>query len=129
MSELENQERQYRLILQQSVEARMRAMQEKIALAFTFCSTVEIEVRYGDTDRAMGLLHKLRSTVEGLTDHINNPGHVSGKQSKEFQEELVQLRNRLVMLESQNEQRRSHGPGGRIPRATSIHLSREGKSL
>jgi len=83
----------------------MRAIQEKLSLAFTFCSTVEIEIRYGHLDRAKGLLNKLCSTVETLTDHINNPAHDSGKQRNEFQKQLVQLRKRLLLLESQIEQR------------------------
>ena len=83
----------------------MRSIQEKISVAFTFCSTVEIEIKYGHSDRAKELLNKLRSTVESLTDHVNHPGHVSGKQRKEFQEQLLQLRKRLTTLESQIEQR------------------------
>ena len=79
----------------------MRSIQEKISIAFTFCSTVEIEIRYGQVDRATDLLSKLRATVEALTDHINNPEHVSGKQRNEFQKQLLQLRKRILMLESQ----------------------------
>jgi len=81
----------------------MRSIQEKITLAFTFCSTVEIEIIHGHPDKAKALRHKLRSTVEVLTDHVNNPAHVSGKQSKEFREQLVQLRKRLMRLESRLE--------------------------
>jgi len=90
-------------VLQSSVETRMRSIQEKITLALTFCSTVEIEITHGHPDNAKSLLHKLRSTVDVLTDHVNNPAHVSGKRSKEFREQLVQLRKRLMRLESRLE--------------------------
>jgi len=83
----------------------MRSIQEKISIAFTFCATVETQIRYGHFDRAKELVNKLRSTAEALTDHINNPAHVSGKQRKQFQEQLVQLRKRIAMIESQIEQR------------------------
>jgi len=79
----------------------MRSIKEKISIAFTFSSTVETEIKYGHSDRAKELLNKLRSTVEALTDHINHPGHVSGKRRKEFQQQLLQLRKRLLLLESQ----------------------------
>jgi len=101
MDESESQETEWNRVLQRSVEARMRAIQEKISLACTFCSTVEIAIQYGHFDRAKELQHKLRSTVEALTDHLNNPQHVSAQQSMEFREQLVQLRKRLAMLESQ----------------------------
>jgi len=64
----------------------MRPIQEKLSLAFTFCSTVEIEIKYGHSDRAMELLQNLRSTLDASTNHINNPAHISGKQSREFRE-------------------------------------------
>lgn len=105
VSESESQATRYQRVLQSSVETRMRAIQEKLSLAFTFCSTVEIEIKYGHSDRARALLHNLRSKVDALTDHINNPAHVSGKQSREFREQLVQLRKRVLLLESHIEQR------------------------
>jgi len=105
VGESESQETRWSQVLQRSVEMRMRSIQEKISIAFTFCSTVETEIKYGHFDRAKELANKLRSTEEALIAHINNPAHVSGKQSKQFREQLVQLRKRLLMLESQIEQR------------------------
>jgi predicted nucleic acid-binding Zn-ribbon protein len=105
VGESESRETRWSQILQRSVETRMRSIQEKISIAFTFCSTVETEIQYGHFDRAKELLNKLRSTVESLTSHINNPAHVSGKQAKEFREQLVQLRKQLLRLESQIERR------------------------
>ena len=105
MGELDNQKAQYSRVLQSSMETRMRAIQEKLSLAFTFCSTVEIEIKYGHSDRARELVNRLRSTVGNLTDHINDPRHVSGKQSREFREQLVQLKKRLIVIESLIEQR------------------------
>jgi hypothetical protein len=84
VSESESQVTRYGGVLQNSVETRMRAIQEKLSLAFTFCSTMEIEITHGHSDRAKELPHKLSSTMEALTDHINNPAHVSGKQRNEF---------------------------------------------
>ena len=101
VGESESLETRWSRVLQDSVETRLRSIQEKISIAFTFCSTVEIEVRYGHVDRARELLNRLGSTVEALTDRINNPAHVSGQQAKEFREQLVQLRKRLLRLESQ----------------------------
>ena len=104
MGESTSQQMQWSEVLQRSAETRMRSIREKLSIGFTFCSTVEIEIKYGHADRAKELLHKLRSTVEALTDHINNPRHVFGQQSKEIREQLVQLKKRLVVLESQIEQ-------------------------
>jgi hypothetical protein len=101
VGESEIQETQYSRVLQSSVEVRMRSIQEKISIAFTFCATVEIEMKYGRSDRAKELFDKLHSTIEKLTVHINNPRHVTGKQLKEFQQNLVQLRRRMLLLESQ----------------------------
>jgi hypothetical protein len=105
MGESESSQPRYRRILQQSVQTRMRAIQEKISLASTFCNTAEIAVRFNSRDRANYLLDKFRSTVEALEAHINNPGHVCGEEYEEFQKQLGQLRKRLLMLESRIEQR------------------------
>jgi hypothetical protein len=77
----------------------MQAIQVKLDLASTYCSTVEIEIKYGHFDRAKVLLPTLRSTVEALTAHIYNPAHVPSKRSREFRAQLVQLRKRLLLLE------------------------------
>jgi len=106
VNESESQRARYSRVLQRSVETRMRAIQEKLSIAFTFCSTVEIEVRHGELDRAKQLLHKLRTTVETLTVHINNPEHVTGEQAREFKKQLVQLRKKVLKLDSETEQRR-----------------------
>lgn len=104
-------ESQVTRVLQSSLETRMRSIREKLSLTFTVCSTVEIEIRYGSSDRAKALLHSLLSTMEALTNHINNPAHVSGKHSREFREQLVQLRKRLFLLESRIGQRRFSSAG------------------
>ena len=105
VGEAESRETRWSRALQRSVETRLRSIQEKLSVAFTFCSTVEIEIKYGHSQRAKELLDKLRSTIESLTNHINNPAHLSGEQAKEFRDQLVQLRKRLLMLESQMEER------------------------
>ena len=93
-----------RQVLQRSTEIRMRAIQEKIAIAFTFCATVDLEIRFGDPDRSRSLLNKLHSVVDGLIAHINDPAHVSGKIFKqEFRRQLGQLRQRVSLLRSQVE--------------------------
>jgi hypothetical protein len=97
------QEPQWSQVLQRSVETRTRSVQEKLSIAFTFCATVEIEIKYGDANRAKERLQKLRLVVQRLTAHINDPRHVFGQQSKEFRDQLVQLRKRLGGLESQIE--------------------------
>jgi hypothetical protein len=96
---------QFSRLLQQSAETRMRAIQEKIAITFTFCATVELEIRFGDTNRAKHLVYKLHSTVNGLTAHINDPAHVSNKTIKQkFRRQLAQLRERVSHLHSHVEQ-------------------------
>ncbi len=91
-------------ILQQSAETRMRAIQEKIALASTFWTTVELEIQFGNVNRAKAQLHKLNTAVNSLTAHINDPAHVSDKTIKQkFREQLAQLRQRVSFLVSQVE--------------------------
>ena len=91
-------------VLQQSAEARVRSIQEKISLASTFCTTVELEIRFGDINRAKDLLYKLNSTVNSLTAHVSDPAHVSDKTIKQkFWEQLAQLRQCVSSLLSQIE--------------------------
>jgi hypothetical protein len=95
-----NQDFQLRRVLELSAATRMRAIQEKISIADTFCNTIEVEIRYRDLDRARELLRKLRSTISGLTAHVSNPEHVSGERATAFQDQLAQLRQRLSELDS-----------------------------
>lgn len=98
----EREREEYRRFLQQSVEMRMRAIHEKLSLASTFCNTVEIEVRFRDFARARVLLQKVTSTIQALTAHINDPGHVSDTLHKqEFRKQLTQLQQRISLLDSQ----------------------------
>jgi len=99
MGEQSDLEGHFRQILQSSRNERMRSIEQKIALAFTFCSTVEIETQFGHFDRANELFQKLRSAVDALENHINNPAHVSRDRSTQFRERLLQLRQRLSQLE------------------------------
>lgn len=85
--------------LQQSVETRLRVVQEEISLAFTLCNTVELEIRYGHLDRAKYLLHKLHVAVDEITAHVNDPAHVPDKRVRqEFNKQMIQLRLRLSTL-------------------------------
>lgn len=80
----------------------MRAIQEKISLTSTFCTSLELEIRFGNLSRAKDLLHKLHSAVIGLTAHINDPAHVPDKTTKQkFREQLAQLSQRVTLLHSQ----------------------------
>ena len=95
---------QFSRVLQQSAETRMRAIQEKISLASTFCTSVDLEIRYGNFDRAKERLCKLHSALNNLTVHINDPAHVADKTIKQkFGEQLAQLRQRVSLLNSQLE--------------------------
>lgn len=91
-------------VLKQSAETRMRAIQEKIALASTFCTTVELEIRYGNRYRATDLLDKLHLALNSVTAHINDPAHVSDKDlQQKFRQQLADLRQRVSFLRSQVE--------------------------
>ena len=105
MHERESQETEYGRVLPSSVETRMQSIQQQISLAFTLCSTVQIELQYGHFDRAEDLLRELHSLVEGLTAHVKNPDHVSRKHSNEFRKNIVELRKQILRLESGIEQR------------------------
>ena len=101
MGEMKNWEPQFRNLLQDSAETRMRAIQQKISLCFTFCNTVDLHIRCDDLVRAQDLLDKLHSTVDALTAHIDNPKHVSNHAAKgEFQKHLAKLNQRLWHLDS-----------------------------
>jgi hypothetical protein len=112
----QSQPSQFSRVLQQSAEMRMRAIQEKISITFTFCTTIELEIRFGSLNRAKDLLDKLDFALNDLTAHINNPSHVSDKTAKEkFWGQLAQLRQRVSFLNSQVEHRHSadrHNPQG-----------------
>lgn len=100
MEDSANQVSQLRRVLEVSTQARMRAIQEKISIAATFCNTIEVEIRYRDLDRARDLLDKLHSTIHDLTVHVSNPEHVSGERATAFQNQLARLRQRLSELDS-----------------------------
>ena len=96
-------------VLQQSKEIRMRAIQGKISLTCTFCTSVELDVQFDDVWRAKDLLKKLASVVNSLTAHINDPAHVPDKAIRqEFRRQLAELRQRVMRLHSQIEQRQLH---------------------
>lgn len=83
----------------------MRAIQEKISIAATFCTIIEVTIRCGHPERAQEMLSKLRSTIEGLTVHVDSTAQVCGKRARQFQQQLAQLTNRLAALESKNASR------------------------
>ena len=95
-------------VLQQSAETRMRAIEEKISIAFTFCTSVELEIQLGKLNRANYLMDKLDSAIDRLTAHINHPAHVSDKRVKQkFQDKLAVLRQRVSRLHSEVNQAQS----------------------
>jgi len=62
-------------IVEESMRLRLKAIREKISLAFTFCATVETAVRYGQLSEAKQLLGTLCSRVCDLEAHINGSQH------------------------------------------------------
>lgn len=107
----QTQRAQVSRVLQLSEETRMRAIQGKISLVSTFCTTVELDVQFGEMWRAKDLLNKLGLAINSLTAHINDPAHVSDKTIKqEFRRQLAQVRQRVTALYSQVEQHQSHEP-------------------
>jgi hypothetical protein len=92
---------QIRESLRNSAEMRMRAIQQRISTTEVFFTTVETEIRFGELDRARDHLNKLRSLVEKLIAHIDNPAHVTDKLLKEqFRKQLLQIKLRLSTLHS-----------------------------
>ena len=103
--------RQITRVLQQSAETRMRAIREKISLTSTLCNTVELEIKFGNFNRAQDLLFKLDSVLNGLTSHIDDPVHVSDQTLREgFLGQLAQLRQRVSLMRSDIEQAQSGLP-------------------
>lgn len=89
-------------LLQQSAETRMRAIEEKISISATFCTSVELEIRLGNVHRAKDSLHKLHSAIDRLAAHINNPAHISDQRIKQkFREQLTLLMERVSFLQSE----------------------------
>lgn len=102
----ETQRTELSQVLQQSKEIRMRAIQRKISLTCTLCTSVELDVQFDNVWRAKDLLEKLVAAVNGLTAHINDPAHVPAKAIRqEFRRQLAELRQRVMRLHSQIEQR------------------------
>ena len=100
--ESKEQLQKFREFLQHSAEIRMRAIQERISTAETLCTTVEIQIRFAQSDRARGYLGKLRSTIDKLFAHIADPAHVSDELLKQdFRKQLARIEQRLSSLESQ----------------------------
>lgn len=94
-----------RQFLRDSLELRLGAIQTKLALALTFCASVEIQIRFGHFGRAKDFLQKLRVAVNGLTAHINDPMHVSDTRAKqEFRKQLAHLVQRVSALDTQIKQ-------------------------
>jgi len=110
VSEPKKKLEQIRQSLEQSAETRMRAIQERISTTETLFRTLEIEIRFGELDRARDHLNKLRSIIKGLIAHIGKPAHVSDKQLKQqFRKQLAQIEQGLSSLDFQI----NHHRGGR----------------
>lgn len=104
----QTERKQISRVLQQSAETRMRAIQEKISFTSTLCNTVELQIQFGNFNRAQDLLFKLDSVLNGLTSHINNPAHVSDQTLRQgFLGQLAQLRQRVSLMRSDIEQAQS----------------------
>jgi hypothetical protein len=102
MDEPKKELEQIRQSLQRSADTRMRAIQERISTTEALFTTIEIEVRFGELDRAREHRDKPRSIVEKLIAHINNPAHVSDKLLKqEFPKQLTQIAKRLSSVDTQ----------------------------
>ncbi len=94
-------ESQIRRALEASVEARMRSIREKISITSTFCSTIEVQIRFGHLDRAGELMSKLHCILHSLEVHVSDPAHVSGQQAMQFRKQLAQVKRRLAGLEAE----------------------------
>ena len=87
--------------LEDSVQLRMRAIQNKISLAFTFCATVETKVRCGRRDEAERLLGKLCTTIDHLHLHINPYINLPDTFLAECREQLARLEQRVSLINSE----------------------------
>jgi|SRR5215469_10639729 len=89
-------------ILGESMRLRLKAIREKISLAFTFCTTVKTAVCYGQLSEAKQLLGTLCSRVRDLEAHINGSQyHVPETFWAECGEQLARLDERISRIKSQ----------------------------
>jgi len=87
--------------LEESVQLRMKAIGNKISLAFTFCETVETEARCGRRDEAEQLLGKLCTTIDHLDLHINPYINLPDTFLAECREQLARLEERVSLIDSE----------------------------
>lgn len=107
----EKRKMNFKQALQASAQTRMRSIQERISIASTFCGTVELEIRFGDLERAKDVLKKLHSTVEDLATHIDDRHVTDQRWRREFSNQLAQLRERLSELDAKIDRHpRRRGP-------------------
>lgn len=88
-------------VLERSVETRVRSIKEKLSIALTFCATVEIEIKYGDINRARYLLQRTQSAIDALADHIDHSKQISPEYRRSFQQGVARVAERVTLLDSQ----------------------------
>lgn len=88
-------------VVEQSVETRVRSIREKLSIALTFCATVEIEIKYGDINRARYLLQKTQSAIDALAVHIDHSKQISPEYCRVFQQDVARVAERVTLLDWQ----------------------------
>jgi len=84
----------------------VRSIKEKLSIALTFCTTVEIEIKYGDINRARYLLHKTQSAIDALAHHIDHSKQISPEYRRSFQQGMARVSERAALLGWQINNRR-----------------------
>jgi len=93
-------------VLEQSVQVRLRSIEEKLSLASTFCVTAEIEIKYGNINRARYLLQKTQSFNDALAAHINH-SQIPSRYRTVFRQGVARIAERVELLVSQLNKRRA----------------------
>lgn len=80
-----------RRVLEESASARISAIRHKLALAVTFCTTVEMQIQCGHMQRARTQLRKMHSITDGSARHIRGSPHIAPEILQDFEGRIVSL--------------------------------------
>lgn len=81
-------------------QLRLQAIQIQLDTAFTYCSTAEKALFFGQVDNASKAVGNARHIAQKTREHIVEPHHVPEESLPSLQERLIKLDTQISSLEA-----------------------------
>lgn len=82
-----------------SAQLRLKAMQVRLAAAFSFCSTAETALYLGNQEHARQAIENARQTALNVRVHLDVPNHVPADSVRGVRDSLTELEESISRLE------------------------------